>query len=164
MLHELGPLLIFEVIDKRSFTAAALCAPGAAHFEGAGGKGSGRLPVVLDHAREQLRIDRPEAREAASKAFRLENASRKALLQFVTYPGRRPAWWLYHWWVYSDQSVLVSCYDWPDGPNLAHPSLRAWAEELEAEGIIKVTGSTEVTEAWYEQQEREDREERESRD
>jgi hypothetical protein len=156
VVRELGEVLSFDVIDSHRFVRAALSVPGATRFAGTGDKPPRRWSRIMRAASERHSVERGEATQSRSgvRGFRIGSESRDSIAGLFD-PFRRPrAWYVYHWWVYSDDAMLVSCYDWNGGPNFAHPSLERWVRELESVGVIECLGTFTFTQEWYDRVDR----------
>ena len=146
---------MFNVVDKSRFVAAALNVPGACHFAVASSHEPVAWPDGLQQARENPNINRVEARDGCTAAFRLDEKPREGVRVLLLGKAPEEPWDIWHWWVYSDDAVLISCYDWSDGPSMAHLALSQWAETLQRDGIIELTGLVDYTDEWFDAVERE---------
>lgn len=152
MLRETGRYLTFDVLDGGVFMLAALGAPSARHFAGASNRIPPRLAAALMEAREEPVINRIEARDYITTAFRIDHRTRPVLAALLT--RTRAMWDTYHWWIYSDDTLLISAYDWDGGPSLLHPSLQTWAREMEVKEAIKLTGAVVSSDEWFDERDR----------
>jgi len=149
MVHELGEVLCFDILDWRAFVAAALELQGVTHFAATGNPPlPRRWPSGLTSAIEAHRVERPEVMSYQTAGFRVDARTRRAL-RSIFGPPRPWRWLFFHFWLYSDDEMLVSCYDNWDGPNFLHPSLGDWGRGLESSGVIRLTGTNVFTTEWY---------------
>jgi hypothetical protein len=152
LVREMGEVLTFDVLDPEVFVSAVLALPGVRRFAGIGDSPPRRWPRALRAASERHAVERDEAVDpwGRTRGFRVHAGSRAAIAALFTHRRKHPGWYMYHWWAYSNDAILVSCYDWIEGPNFMHPSLEDWARELETHGVIRLNSPQVFTAEWYE--------------
>ncbi len=145
---------MFEILDEERFVGAVLDAPEALHCAVAGDFERRLWPESMDEARERPMIDRIEARMDETVAFRLDDRSRGAIRELLLKDVHEERSCVLHWWVYSDERLLTSCYDWSSGPNVAHLALSELLDALHGDGTVKLSGFTDFTDEWFDEIER----------
>ena len=164
-IRECETPLLYEVVDLERFTAEATGLPQVTRFAAVGNRHMARWFHPAARTRETPSVDRREARPPQSGdcspgflkhwhivGCRLDVIARRSVARFIvkaTRMGmRRSPWWggahLWHWWLYSDDALLVSAYDWCGDPVQIDCGLEEWAAGLERDGVLEAATTESV--------------------
>jgi len=130
--------------DLERLVRAAVALPEATHFAAVGSREAAKWFHPAARTREVPFVDEPELPGPDDSwerlvGCRLDAVARESVVRFVMKCSLRPTWpgaVLWHWWLYSDDHVVFSAYDWPWFIWL-EPGLSAWAEQRLADGLLE---------------------------
>jgi hypothetical protein len=144
VIHERSGSLAFVVgEDLERLIRAALALPEASHFAAVGSRDVAKWFHPAARTRETPFVDEPELPAPGDKyvrgvGCRLDSIARESVARFVIKCTSKPKWpgsVLWHWWLYSEDHVLFSAYDWPSLIWI-DPDLAGWAAERVLDGSL----------------------------
>ncbi len=121
-IQERDGSLVYQTGDYELFARRALELPQATHFAAYGHRDTAKWFHPAARTRETPLIAAPEVIPRNDKwgrfyGCRLDAIAREPVTRFILKCSRKRRWpgaVLWHWWLYSDDDVLLSLYDWPD--------------------------------------------------